>query len=310
MGKGGKPHESSTTPVSTVTGEVDSGKRSGLHSVDKNTYRLLQPAEAAYTLGVEETTLSNWRSQRRGPDWVKVEGLVKYTPEAIHEYIHRRTISSRNRYDRPVPEKRQVVLEGQGHGIEKSGDTGLDALPENALLAAYRRKEELQRLRSKPDEPAPVKQTKVSVEYAVEKFVDWYRSQHPRGGACKWAVSLMRNSQIFFTEFAKVPLTKITPGTLEDFKVWRATDDLYGVDSSNTVRKQLLLLAKFFRYCRKQGWMVSDPFVAGPEDRVEIPAEEESDDIYVLSPEDERDYLAAALTISTDLHDLTKIMGY
>jgi integrase len=56
--------------------------------------------------------------------------------------------------------------------------------------------------------------------------------------------------------------------------------------------------------------MANDPFELSPEDRVEIPAEEESDQIYVLSPDDEAAYLKAALECSVDLNDLAKIMLY
>ncbi len=52
---------------------------------------LLDTAQAAQRLNVDEGTLKNWRSQGRGPDYVVVGGgggrLVRYTPRALDEHI-------------------------------------------------------------------------------------------------------------------------------------------------------------------------------------------------------------------------------
>ncbi len=52
------------------------------------TGRLLTPKEAAEFLGVPESTLAQWRSQGRGPLYVKLESrLVRYRATDLESYI-------------------------------------------------------------------------------------------------------------------------------------------------------------------------------------------------------------------------------
>jgi predicted DNA-binding transcriptional regulator AlpA len=49
---------------------------------------LLTPRDAAEILGVPESTLAQWRSQRRGPPYVKLESrLVRYRRSDLEVYI-------------------------------------------------------------------------------------------------------------------------------------------------------------------------------------------------------------------------------
>jgi len=51
---------------------------------------LLTPHEAAEFLRVPESTLAQWRSQRRGPRFVKLERrLVRYRASDLEEYLSR-----------------------------------------------------------------------------------------------------------------------------------------------------------------------------------------------------------------------------
>jgi excisionase family DNA binding protein len=57
--------------------------------------RLLTPKEAAEFLGVPEGTLAQWRSQRRGPSYFKLEGrLVRYRASDLENYLSRHTIET------------------------------------------------------------------------------------------------------------------------------------------------------------------------------------------------------------------------
>jgi predicted site-specific integrase-resolvase len=56
--------------------------------------RLLKPAEAAESLGVSISTLSNWRVQGIGPAWVKTAGRINkrggrvcYRESALQAYL-------------------------------------------------------------------------------------------------------------------------------------------------------------------------------------------------------------------------------
>jgi hypothetical protein len=49
--------------------------------------RLLTDEEAAPLLGVKASSLPAWRSQGRGPRFIKDGRLVRYTPRLIREYL-------------------------------------------------------------------------------------------------------------------------------------------------------------------------------------------------------------------------------
>jgi predicted DNA-binding transcriptional regulator AlpA len=49
---------------------------------------LLTPRKAAEYLGVPESTLAQWRSQRRGPPYIKLEmRLVRYRSSDLEVYL-------------------------------------------------------------------------------------------------------------------------------------------------------------------------------------------------------------------------------
>jgi predicted site-specific integrase-resolvase len=51
----------------------------------------LGPDEAARRLGVESSTLANWRWSGRGPKYVKLGGRVRYRAADLAEYLDSRT---------------------------------------------------------------------------------------------------------------------------------------------------------------------------------------------------------------------------
>jgi len=54
--------------------------------------QLLSPAEVAAILHVEGRTLVTWRYQRRGPDYVKIEGRIWYQRSALEAYVASRVV--------------------------------------------------------------------------------------------------------------------------------------------------------------------------------------------------------------------------
>jgi excisionase family DNA binding protein len=58
-----------------------------IRTVAPKASRLLRPKEVADYLGLPEHTLAKWRSERRGPPWMKLERLVRYRREDIDEWI-------------------------------------------------------------------------------------------------------------------------------------------------------------------------------------------------------------------------------
>ncbi len=55
--------------------------------------RLLTPEEVSNLIGVPVSTLAQWRSQRRGPPYIKLEGrLVRYRTSDLEAYLGSRIV--------------------------------------------------------------------------------------------------------------------------------------------------------------------------------------------------------------------------
>lgn len=54
----------------------------------------LAPKEAARRLGIESSTLANWRWSGRGPRYVKIGGRVRYRAADLADYLDDRTRTS------------------------------------------------------------------------------------------------------------------------------------------------------------------------------------------------------------------------
>ena len=56
---------------------------------------LLTPKQAGEYLGVPEATLAQWRSQRRGPPYIKLElRLVRYRRADLEGWLSRQTVET------------------------------------------------------------------------------------------------------------------------------------------------------------------------------------------------------------------------
>jgi predicted DNA-binding transcriptional regulator AlpA len=53
---------------------------------------LLSDAEVASELGVARLTLAQWRTKGRGPDYIQVGRLIRYTPSALRKYLGSRVV--------------------------------------------------------------------------------------------------------------------------------------------------------------------------------------------------------------------------
>jgi integrase len=180
-----------------------------------------------------------------------------------------------------------------------SGTTDLLAVPENVLAAQAIKQAHIDELRKGKKPPRHIS---VSLDQAVVKFIVHYRAEH-QNRKCKWAVSLMASFQYYFTSM-RCLLPRIGAVELEDFKQWRRENSI----GDCTLRKQLILIAQFFKYARKHGWTKGNPFDKDNDDCVTIPAEPESDVMRIFKPAEESAYLTAAKQESQDLYDICVIM--
>ncbi len=64
---------------------------------------LLTPKEAAEFLGIPSGTLAQWRSQRRGPPYIKLEErLVRYRRSDLEEYLSGHLVDTDRLGDAPI----------------------------------------------------------------------------------------------------------------------------------------------------------------------------------------------------------------
>ena len=69
------------------------GHRETVSSI--HTTVLLTPRQAAEFLGVPESTLAQWRSQRRGPPYIKLElRLVRYRLSDVEAYLSQHAVET------------------------------------------------------------------------------------------------------------------------------------------------------------------------------------------------------------------------
>ncbi|HEC32598.1 MAG TPA: DNA-binding protein [Deltaproteobacteria bacterium] len=66
---------------------------------------MLNDREAARFLGLAPQTLRNWRSQGKGPSYVKIGNAVRYRMEDLEKYIQSRRINLEHEFCVPEASK-------------------------------------------------------------------------------------------------------------------------------------------------------------------------------------------------------------
>jgi integrase len=183
------------------------------------------------------------------------------------------------------------------HQKEFTGSTDLAATKRNKN-AAMRIEAEKRRLVLEGKE-SQLKLQVVTFSDAAKQFLEWTKGEyaaHPNSAKRIGTsfVSLCRY-------FEKTPLLQITAGSLDDFKSWRRSKhEVRDV----TIRHDLHALSTFFQYAKKHNWCRDNPT---RDEEFDIPSDADSVRIYVLTPEDERAYFAAAGRFP-NLYDLGRLM--
>lgn len=60
--------------------------------------RYLKDTEAAEIMGLAVQTLRNWRVSRRGPGFSKIGRSVRYTPEAIEQFMQENKVETQGNF--------------------------------------------------------------------------------------------------------------------------------------------------------------------------------------------------------------------
>ena len=66
--------------------------------------KYLCPAEVEEIYGLDARTLANWRSQKRGPSYIKVGRLVKYVVTDLEVYFEKCRIMTSDQPEKPSPD--------------------------------------------------------------------------------------------------------------------------------------------------------------------------------------------------------------
>lgn len=179
-------------------------------------------------------------------------------------------------------------------GREFTGSTGLAATASNlkpALrIAEERRREIVARLASGPELPA------VLFRQAAAQFMAWAADVEYRRKPST-ALRIQTSFASIISFFGERRVAEITPGSIEDYKAWRAREHMV---RDVTIRHDLHALSLFFKYCMKHGWASANPVeqVAKPSDRDSLVQ-------HVLTPQEEAAYFAAA---KGTLHDVARLI--
>lgn len=48
---------------------------------------MLTPKQVANMLGVNHRTLDNWRAEKKGPPYYKVEGFIRYKEDEVRQWL-------------------------------------------------------------------------------------------------------------------------------------------------------------------------------------------------------------------------------
>lgn len=67
---------------------------------------LMSETHVATILRISPRTLRNWRSQHRGPAYLKIEGAVRYDPAAVEEFVKAAALRQQRR--EPLTQKREA----------------------------------------------------------------------------------------------------------------------------------------------------------------------------------------------------------
>lgn len=63
----------------------------------------LTPGELARALRVRSSTLANWRSDSRGPDYFRLEGNIRYRMSDVEAWLQGRRVRTLEGLGRPSP---------------------------------------------------------------------------------------------------------------------------------------------------------------------------------------------------------------
>jgi integrase len=253
---------------------------------------LISKEELAQNLGLSVATLADWRSQRKGPAYVKVGRQIWYLRDRVKQWLLSQIRETNHGTSEP---RGEVAFRFNYDGKEYAGTTGLDATKQNETRALEMEFEYRQALREgrRPSQKIVVRQ----FSDAAKEFLDWaegnYR-EHPNSYD-RVATSFASHKEFFGTE----PVSLIDAARVEAYKTWRIREhEVRPV----TLRHDLHALSKFFGHAIKQRWTRENPVR-----EVDIPSDADAVRMHILIAEEEKDYFKRAQT-NKNLYDCGRLI--
>lgn len=183
----------------------------------------------------------------------------------------------------------------QFDGKEYSGSTDLAATKRNATEA--RDKEAAHRLRLREGHQPVHRLIVREFSEAAQHFLEWDKVEnrdHPNTHD-RLATSFTSLKEFF----AKMPVSMVDEGRIEDYKTWRVTEHKV---RDITVRHDLHALSRFFLYAMTQHWARENPVR-----KVKVPSGADAVRTHVLTPAEEVQYFRRAAR-NSNLHDLGRLI--
>ncbi len=178
---------------------------------------------------------------------------------------------------------------------EYSGDTGLDATPQNMRGAG---KIETSALKALEEGRQPGR--RIEPKPFVEAVSEFFTVAEPRYRSHPSSFKRIRTSfSSALVYFGKTPVTLIDAARIDLYKTWRTKD--HGVRDI-TLRHDLHALSTFFTHAIRHHWAFTNPIK-----EVDIPSDAEAVRIHVLTQDEEDTYFQHAIQFP-DLHDVGRIM--
>lgn len=254
---------------------------------------LISKEELAQNLGLATATLADWRSQRKGPAYVKVGRKIWYLRDRIQQWLLAQIRETKN--DGNSQPRREVALPLQ---------TRRKTICRNNRLGRHSTKRESSThdgtgVPASTDERLRPNRRIVVREFAAAagEFLSWAEGnyvEHPNSYD-RVATSFV----ILKLFFGKEPVSLIDACRVEAYKTWRIKQHKV---RPVTLRHDLHALSKFFGQAIKNRWTRENPVR-----EVDIPSDADAVRMHILTAAEEKEYFKRAAK-SKNLHDCGRLM--
>ncbi|HVO63427.1 MAG TPA: site-specific integrase [Terriglobales bacterium] len=253
---------------------------------------VMSDRELETVLGVAIVTLTDLRSQRKGPAYVEAGRKIWYLRDRVTERLLDQVRETN--YGNPEP-RREVALPLQLRRKRVRGNNRLGAIKQNESRAREVEFEFRQTLREgkRPTHKIIVRQ----FNHAAKEFLEWAEGHYTEHSNSYNRVATSFTSLKEF--FGNEAVSLVDEARIEGYKTRRTKDHKVRLV---TLRHVLHALSKFFSYAIKQHWTRENP-VKG----VDISSDADAVRMHVLGLAEEKDYFTPVAK-NKNLYDAGRLL--